>query len=34
MIDLGKWSMEDYAIPGEKLDQGSEEEKEDENRRQ
>ena len=34
MIDLGKWAMEDYKIPGENLDQSSPEEKEDVDRRE
>jgi endogenous inhibitor of DNA gyrase (YacG/DUF329 family) len=29
MIDLGKWAMADYKIPGENVDQSIPEEKED-----
>jgi len=35
MIDLGKWAMEDYKIPGENVDHSStEEEKEEVDRRE
>lgn len=34
MIDLGKWAMEDYKIPGEKTDQINSEENAEDNRRE
>jgi endogenous inhibitor of DNA gyrase (YacG/DUF329 family) len=32
MVDIGKWAMEDYKIPGEKLDEAKD--KEDDERRE